>query len=163
MEAFPQDLQAEQAILGSILLDNDALAIAAGIVTPYDFVDPHHQKIFEAMLQLYIQGKVIDLFTLRNELERRRHYRQIGGATVLLALIDSVSTARYIKRYAEGVRKKAALRKLLQVLVSCIARCFAETEEIETLLDETQEQCRAIRALLPDSYDDEDEEDIMYG
>ena len=109
----PQDLAAEQAVLGGMLLSKDAIADVIERLRPADFYKPAHQNIYDAALDLYGRGEPVDAVTVAAELDRRGLLRRIGGAPYLHTLISTVPTAANAGYYAGIVAEKALLRRLL--------------------------------------------------
>jgi len=135
----PQDLEAEQVTLGSILLDAGAAARATAILDPEDFYREAHRKIYEAMLAIYRRGEPVDLITVSNELKSRGCYEQVGGAEYLTALIHQVPTAAHVVRYATLVQEKSLLRKLFAAAAEIQGMVLDNPESVREVLD-TAEQ-----------------------
>ena len=110
----PQDLAAEQSVLGGMLLSKDAIADVLEQLRPSDFYRPAHETIFTAILDLYARGEPADAVTVAAELERRGLSRRIGGPTYLHTLIATVPTAANAGYYATIVAEKALLRRLVE-------------------------------------------------
>jgi replicative DNA helicase len=110
----PQDLTAEQSVLGGILLSKDAIADVVEVLRPEDFYRPAHQTIYECVLDLYGRGEPADPVTASAELERRGELTRVGGAPYLHTLIATVPTAANAAYYAEIVAEKAVLRRLVE-------------------------------------------------
>ncbi|QRY62230.1 replicative DNA helicase [Gordonia sp. PDNC005] len=110
----PQDLQAEQSVLGGMLLSKDAVADVLERIRPGDFYKPAHQAVYDAILELYGRGEPADAVTVSAELERRGDLRKVGGAPYLHTLISTVPTAANAGYYAEIVGEKAILRRLVE-------------------------------------------------
>src|ERR1700739_241412 len=110
----PQDLAAEQSVLGGMLLSKDAIADVLEKLRPGDFYRPAHQNVYDAILDLYGRGEPRDAVTVAAELDRRGLLRRIGGAPYLHTLISMVPTAANAGYYAEIVAEKALLRRLVE-------------------------------------------------
>lgn len=137
----PFNLEAEQAILGAILLDNAAIYSALEIFDAADFYRRSHLKIFQAMLTLIIDRQTeVDLLTLRNELERRNCLKEIGGPAYLAALVDQVPTAANIAYHARIVHEKAITRNLLNASIEIATRCYDDTEDANSLLGDAEQK-----------------------
>ncbi len=117
-EAFdrqpPQDLTAEQSVLGGMLLSKDAIADVIEVLRPTDFYRPAHQTVYETILDLYSRGEPADAVTVSAELQRRGELVRLGGAPYLHTLIATVPTAANAAYYAEIVGEKAVLRRLVE-------------------------------------------------
>lgn len=137
----PQNLEAEMSLLGSILLDKEAMLKIADVIEEDDFYKRNHSLIYETMRELYGKNEPIDVLTLGNRLEEKKYIEQIGGRSYLVSLSNSVPTASHIKQYAEIIRRKSTLRKLLHSADE-IARLGyqEETENIDELLDQAQQE-----------------------
>ena len=136
----PYNLEAEQAVLGAILLDNNAILKALEIFDPSDFYRPSHQKIFNAMYNLNEREDVIDLLTLRDELERRRELEDVGGPAYVVSLVDVVPTAANVEFHAKIVHEKAIARRLLNASIEIATRCYDESEEVEKTLEYAEQK-----------------------
>ena len=131
----PQNLEAEQSILGAILLDNEAMAKAMEVITEEDFYRTAHRKIFLAMLGLAEHGEVIDQITLSEHLKTKTELEVIGGSAYLAELVQVVPTAANIKYHCRIVRDKALLRGLISTSTEVITRGYDGTAPVEDLLD----------------------------
>ena len=109
----PQNLEAEQSVLGSVLLDNEAYGIVEGTIRANHFYKEGHRKIFRAMEKLAQRDEPIDLVTLTEELRQTGELENVGSVPYLIGLADSVPTAAYAENYARIVREKATLRDLI--------------------------------------------------
>nr|WP_148310024.1 replicative DNA helicase [Kutzneria albida] len=110
----PQDLAAEQSVLGGMLLSKDAIADVVEVLSPNDFYRPAHQAVYDCILDLYGRGEPADPITVSAELERRGELLRVGGAPYLHTLIATVPTAANAGYYAEIVSEKAILRRLVE-------------------------------------------------
>lgn len=102
----PQNLEAEMAVLGSMLLDPNAISVSCEVLDKDSFYKDSHKKIFEATLDLYNANKAVDLITLTNELKKNGLLEEIGGVSFLTALANSVPTAANINHYVYIVKEK---------------------------------------------------------
>lgn len=134
----PQNIEAEQSVLGAILLDNQAMNKALEILSAADFYKEAHRRIFNAMLDLYERGEAVDLIMLTEVLRQKNELEQVGGAAYLTSLVNLVPTAANVKVHSRIVREKALLRNLIQVSTDLVARGMEETERVEDLLDEAE-------------------------
>lgn len=135
----PQNIEAEKATLGAILIDKDAILRIADIVQPDDFYKDSHQAIFEAMLEVYAKREPIDLLSLSNRLEEKKRLDIIGGRAYLVSLASAVPTASNVVHYATIVQRKATLRRLIQASHEIIRISHNEEEEIQTVLDQAEQ------------------------
>lgn len=134
----PQNIEAEQSVLGSLLLDKDALIKVADFLRPDDFYRDDHQEIYEAILKLYEKRKPIDVLTLTDILEKEKKLKSVGGASYLATLVNSVPTAANVVTYAQIVQQKATLRRLISAATNIVELGYNETSELETLLDKAE-------------------------
>jgi replicative DNA helicase len=134
----PQHIEAEQCVLGAILLENDALLKAIEVLKPTHFYRDAHRKIFEAILDLFERNEPIDLLTVSESLRKRSQLDEVGGSTYLATLLETVPTAANIRYHARMVREKAILRSLINVSTEVIAECYEHTEDVEELLDRAE-------------------------
>ena len=134
----PQSPEAEEAVLGGILLDSQALDKVIEILGPDDFYRPVSQKIFLAMITLSGRGEPIDLITLTDALKASDELQEVGGATYIAELGDRVPSAANITYYARIVREKAVLRSLIHVAGDIVSRAYTSQEDIEQFLDDAE-------------------------
>src|ERR687891_908331 len=134
----PQNIEAEQCVLGAILLENDSLLKAIEVLKPAHFYRDAHRKIFEAVLDLFERSEPIDQLTVSEALRKRSQLEEIGGATYVATLLETVPTAANIRYHARMVREKAILRSLINVSTEVIAECYEHTEDVEELLDRAE-------------------------
>ncbi|MBM7708948.1 replicative DNA helicase [Enterococcus lemanii] len=131
----PQDIEAEQAVLGAIFLDGDALIEAMEIVTPRDFYRRSHQIIFQCMIQLNDRSEAIDLITLKAEIEKNNTIEDIGGISYLTELSQATPSSASVTYYAKIVDDKAVLRQLIQTANQIVLSSFEQGEEVQTIVD----------------------------
>lgn len=136
----PHSIQAEQSLLGGVLLDPEAFLKIGDNVRPEDFYKESHRIIFETMQDLYGNHQPIDLLTLGNRLEEKTVLKQIGGRTMLVELSNAVTTAANIAHYAEMIAKKAALRRLIQAAGEISELGFDEAQDVDMVLDQAEQR-----------------------
>ncbi len=136
----PQNIEAEQAVLGAIFLEPSSLMLASEILMPEDFYRSSHQKIYDVMLQLSESGKGIDTVTVAEELKSTNLLEDIGGLSYLSELAVSVPTAANIGYYARIVEEKSLLRRLIRTATSIATDGYSREDEVEQLLDEAEKQ-----------------------
>jgi replicative DNA helicase len=134
----PQNIEAEQSVLGGILIENGAINKVMEILTVDDFYRDSHQRIFNALVDLSERDEPADLITLTNELRKSNQLDPIGGASYLASLIDSVPTAANIEYYAKIVKEKAILRKLIETSTDIITQSYEDRGDVESFLDEAE-------------------------
>ncbi len=136
----PQDLEAEESVLGALMLDPASIIKIADIVTSSDFYKPQHQKIFEAALELYEKREPIDILTLSSKLKEKNLLEEIGGHSYLANLINKVPTATHIAQYAKIVKEKRTLRDLITAAFEIAQESFDSESDIEDLLDNVEQK-----------------------
>ncbi len=136
----PNSLEAEESLLGCLLLDKDAVIKIIDSLLPADFYKHAHQITFEAIVDLYNSHEPIDIITLANRLEEKKILTEIGGRSYLAKLSNSVATAANVAHYAGIVQRKATLRRLQQAAAEIMDISFAEEREIDEILDETEKK-----------------------
>ncbi|MCA1322271.1 replicative DNA helicase [Bacillus tianshenii] len=136
----PQNIEAEQAVLGAIFLEPSALTMAAELVLPDDFYRAAHQKIFNCILNLSDRGEPIDLVTVTAELANLKLLEEVGGVSYLSDLANSVPTAANIEYYAKIVEEKSILRRLIRTATSIAQEGYSREDEVAGLLNEAEKQ-----------------------
>ncbi|MFW0837640.1 MAG: replicative DNA helicase [Candidatus Komeilibacteria bacterium] len=136
----PQNLEAEQSVLGSLLIDKEAITKVVNITVPDDFYKDAHRIIFDAMLELYEKHEPIDLLSLANRLSEKKALDNIGGKSYLAELANNVPTASNVVAYAQIVQKKATLRRLIKASSDIASLAYNETEELDSLLDQSEQK-----------------------
>ncbi len=134
----PQAVEAEQSVLGSILIDADAILRVADFLRPVDFYRAQHSDVFEAMLALHGQREPIDLVTLGDELRRRDKLDAIGGPAYLTSLMNVVPTAVHAEHYGRIVERKAVLRNLIGAAGKIAAVGYEEANDAEVAIDRAE-------------------------
>jgi len=134
----PQNLEAEMAVLGSMLIDDDAIAVAVEFLDKNSFYNTSHQKVFEAIIDLYNANKAVDLITLTNELKKRTILDELGGVSFLTALVNTVPTAANISHYVSIVKEKSILRMLINNATRIIAMAYESQGHIDEVVDDSE-------------------------
>jgi replicative DNA helicase len=134
----PQNVEAEQSVLGGVLIENYSINRVMEVLEPDDFYRESHRKIFKALLDLSEKDEPADLITLTNELKNNGHLDSVGGASYIASLIDSVPTAANIDYYVKIVKEKSILRKLIQTSTDIITQSYEDRGDVESFLDEAE-------------------------
>lgn len=134
----PQNTDAEASLLGALLIDSDAIVKVADIVSADDFYDPKHQRIYEAISQLYEKHSPIDVLTLSNQLKNSGFIDFVGGAAYLTELTNFVPTASHVEQYAEIVAQKALRRRLIKASQDIITMGYDENRNLQELIEEAE-------------------------
>ena len=163
--APPSSLEAEQAILGSMLIDRDVLLKLESILSPDDFYDQGNRLIYEVMLDLSRRGIPIDIVTLSNELKGRDLVEKVGGIDYIIQLASNVPTTANFEYYSNIIKDKSIRRKLIKVGNTILGFDFNSQKSAEELLDKAEslifdlsESNRPlnfyhVRELLPDCFE----------
>jgi replicative DNA helicase len=133
-KTLPANLDAERSILGAVLLDDKAALPVFEILKCQDFYLEGHRRIFDRMLQLVSDGRPIDLITLKEELQRTNELESVGGAAYLASLTDYLPRALNIEHYAQIVKSKSTLRRLIQISSEIMARSYQDEEPAQDIL-----------------------------
>jgi len=140
----PQNLEAEQSVLGSLLIDKNSIFKVSDRLTPKDFYAPAHEKIYETIIELYDKHQPIDILTLTNRLKEKEVLADIGGSSYLAELTNQVTTASHIDHYVNIVREKKILRDLIEASAQITESAFEPTKEVEDILDDIEQKISAI-------------------
>jgi replicative DNA helicase len=135
----PQNLEAEQCVLGSVLLQQGALVKVIEYLAPEDFYRDAHKTIFAAMVELFERNEPQDLITVTNILKDKNRLDTIGGPAYLASLTDIVPVVANIGFYGKIIRQKAILRHLIQTSTEIAARCYEEQDDIDSLVDDAEQ------------------------
>lgn len=135
----PQNIEAEISLLGSLLIDKDAIIKIADIVAPEDFYDDRHALIFSAILDLYEARQPLDLVTLTNKLREVEELERVGGSATIAELTSAVPTAAHVVEYAKIVAHKATLRRLISAAANITNLGYDEHTPIDQLLDKSEQ------------------------
>ncbi|MDD5456100.1 MAG: replicative DNA helicase, partial [Candidatus Margulisbacteria bacterium] len=136
----PQNIDAEQSVLGAVLIDAEAMQRIADVVKPDSFYKDSHKLIFIAMLDLMNKSEPIDLVTLTEKLRNKGQLENVGGASYLAELADTVSTSANVEYYARIVDEKSMLRKLITTGSDIVESAFSETSETTAILDHAEQK-----------------------
>ncbi|MDB5060108.1 MAG: replicative helicase [Chloroflexi bacterium] len=138
-EYLPRNLEAEQAVIGSLLLDSSAIIEVNGTLRPDDFANDAHSVIYRVMVDLYEQSRPVDLITVLDEVERRDLLQRAGGRGYLLSLVDVVPTAIHVEHYTKIVERLAILRRLIGAGSQIMGIAQREGIEVEDALSRSEE------------------------
>ena len=136
----PQAIETEEAVLGALMLERDAISIAIEILQPVSFYKDEHKEIYEAILSLFGKSQPIDLLTVTNELRQSGKLDFAGGAFYISELTNRVGSAANLEYHARIVAEKYILRKLIEVSSSIQTDAFEETTDVFELLDRTEKE-----------------------
>ncbi|MFI9204190.1 replicative DNA helicase [Streptomyces sp. NPDC053048] len=140
----PQDLDAEQSVLGGMLLSKDAIADVVEVLKGHDFYRPAHETIYQAILDLYAKGEPADPITIAAELTKRGEITRVGGAAYLHTLVQSVPTAANAEYYAEIVHERAVLRRLVEAGTRITQMGYAADGDVDDIVNKAQAEVYAV-------------------
>lgn len=137
--SLPFSIEAERAVLGSLLLHDGQLEFVVEILVPGDFYAPAHKILFDVILQVSRKNQRLDLITLQDELEKTGQTNAIGGLSYLISLQEDIPGIALIEQHARIVKEKAVLRELIDSATQIITNCYSQNDkEIEVVLDEAE-------------------------
>ncbi len=134
----PQNIEAEQSVLGGILLDNLALNTVLELLETSDFYSEAHRKIFSSIIDLSNRNEPCDLITLSNILKDQKRIEQVGGTAYLASLVDNVSSSANIGYYAKIIKEKSILRRLIGTATEILNKTYEAGADVDSVLDEAE-------------------------
>ncbi len=137
---MPHNINAEQSVIGSMLMDRDAVTTASELITEDDFYAKQYGVLFRAMTEMNNEGKPVDLVTLRAKLEEMAAPPELNSVEFLRELLTAVPTSANVKHYASIVKEKAVLRKLIKVSNEITDECYLGKEKLENILNNTEKK-----------------------
>ena len=140
----PQNQEAEQSVLGSLLIDKNAIIQVADVLAPEDFYHPQNGIIYETVMRLFEKRQPIDIMTVSNDLKEKGSLKDVGGSTYLSKLVDSVPSATNVGYYAKLVKEKKVLRDLIHASADISEKAFDTSGDLEETLDEIEQRIFAI-------------------
>jgi len=135
----PHDAEAEKAVLSSMFIDREAAGVAMESLSPDDFYRPDNRQVFEAALELYSSGEPIDIITVKNKLEEKGVFEQLGGIAAIAQIASSVGSSVNIKNYVKIVKDKAVLRQLIKTSGDISQQCFDGKENINSIVEKAEQ------------------------
>lgn len=136
----PHSAEAEQSVIGSMLMDKDAIVTASEMLIDEDFYNHQYAVLFDAMISLFNEGKPVDLITLQNKLRENDIPQEAISLEFIRDIIAAVPTSANVKYYASIVAEKATLRRLIKVTESITNECYLDKEKVETILEQTEKK-----------------------
>ena len=136
----PQDLEAEISVLGSLMLDHEAIFRVADVLAAHDFYKPAHREIYEAITDLFVKREPVDVLSVTSRLREKNKLEDIGGSSYLATLVNAVPTASHIEHYATLVRRKRLFRDLIGASHHIAQLGYKEADNIEELIDEAEQK-----------------------
>ncbi len=139
-KTMPHNLEAEQAVIGSMIMDRDAVEAALEILAQEDFYGKQYGLLFHAMWELNQENKPVDLVTLQERLKEDGVPEEVAGIDVIREIVASIPISANVKHYAQIVREKSLMRKLIRTTEEITAHCYAGTDSVEDLMDMTEKK-----------------------
>lgn len=164
-QQLPQNTDAEASLLGALLIDSDAIVKIADTVAAYDFFDKRHERIYEAISQLYEGHQAIDVLTLTDKLRTNGYLDMVGGPSYLTELTNFVPTAAHAEQYADIVAQKALRRRLIAASQDIVGLGYDESKQLRELIEEAEtrlftvsqqhikQDVISLEAILAESFD----------
>ncbi|MDD6615713.1 MAG: replicative DNA helicase [Lachnospiraceae bacterium] len=137
---MPHSVEAEQSVIGAMIMDRDAITVASEILTSEDFYQKQYGILFDAMTELYTEGKPVDLITLQNRLREKDVPPEVSSLEFVRDILSAVSTSANVKYYAEIVSEKALLRRLIRVTEEIAEACYAGKDKVEDIMEDTEKK-----------------------
>ena len=136
----PNDIEAEQAVIGSMLTDKEAVIAAIEVLKPEDFYREDNKAIYTAIISLYNRSEPIDIITIKDELTSNGNFENVGGLEYLASLPDKVPTTANVEKYIKIVEEKSTLRNLIKTANELIALGYDPTQDVETIMDQAEKR-----------------------
>lgn len=136
----PNDILAEQAVLGAMLVDKDAVVASIEVLKKDDFYREDNKEIFDTMLELYGIGKNIDMITVKDQLSLRGTLEKVGGVEYIASLVDNVPAVSNIENYVKIVEEKSVIRNLIKTANEIIKNGYSGTEDVDTLVEQAEKR-----------------------
>ena len=140
----PQNIEAEQSLLGAILIDKDAIVKIADMITGDDFYQNAHGIIYNTILELFEKKEAIDILSLTSKLTERGQLDAIGGRSYLVTLTNQTPSAAHVASYAQIIQKKATLRRLITAANNILELGYQEEKEVDSVLDQSEQSIFAV-------------------
>ena len=137
---MPSNQEAEQSVIGSMLMDQEAILVASEKLNEDDFYNPRYKVLFSAINSLYQSGSAVDLITLTEKLKERKVSEEISSIEFISNIISSVPTSANVKYYADIVAQKALLRRLIRITEDITNRGYQDSSDINELLEDTERE-----------------------
>ncbi|MEG0961559.1 MAG: replicative DNA helicase [Lachnospiraceae bacterium] len=137
---MPNNLEAEQSVIGSMIIDRDAIVMASELLLREDFYHQQYGVLFETMVELYNEEQPVDVITLQNRLREKDVPAELSSMEFVGELVTAVPTSANVKYYANIVKEKATLRKLIRVNEEIANQCYLQTESVEDIMADTEKK-----------------------
>jgi len=140
----PQNIEAEQSLIGAILIDKDAIIKIADMLSPNDFYREAHAALYGTILELFEKKEAIDILSLTSRLEEKKKLEAIGGRSYLVTLTNQTPSAAHVVSYAQIIQKKATLRRLISAANNILELGYHEEKEVNDILDKAEQSVFAV-------------------
>ena len=147
----PQNIEAEQAVLGAMMIKKEAIVEAQEILQPEDFYREAHRRVYSAMLKLSENDEAVDLVTLTEQLRRDGDLEKVGGIPFITTIANVVPTAANVSYHAKIVKEKAELRRLIDAATEIAGAAYEDAEPVENIMDAAEQNHERPAALGPHS------------
>ena len=137
---MPHSVEAEQSVVGAMLMDKDAITTASEIISGQDFYQTSYGVVFDSMVELFNEGKPVDLVTLQERLKEKDVPPEISSLEFVRDLVNAVPTSANVKYYAKIVKEKSLMRRLIRTTEEITAQCYQGTDNVEALMDSTEKK-----------------------
>ena len=137
---LPHSIEAEQSVIGSMIMDREAIVVASELISGEDFYNKSYGVVFDSMVELHDEGQPVDLVTLQNRLKEKDVPPEISGLEFIRELVTAVPTSANIKYYANIVSEKSVLRKLIRLMEDIANNCYAGKDSMEVILEDTEKR-----------------------
>ena len=137
---MPHNIEAEQSVIGSMLMDKEAIMVASEIITGEDFYQKQYGILFNNMVELFNEGKAVDLVTLQNRLKENGVPEEVSSMGFVRELLTNIPTSANVKYYADIVYEKAVLRKLIKTNEQIANECYVGADKLENILEDTEKK-----------------------
>ena len=145
---MPNSLEAEQSVIGSMIMDKEAIVIASETLIKEDFYHQQYGILFESMIELYNEEQPVDVVTLQNRLREKDVPAELSSMEFVGELVTAVPTSANIKYYANIVKEKATLRKLIKVNEEIANECYLQNESVDDIMADTEKKIFAVLLFL---------------
>ena len=136
----PHSIEAEQSVVGSMFMDKEAIITASELLTREDFYNPSFAVLFEAVVELFNEGKAVDLITVQNRLKEKDVPPEVYDLKNISDIVSAVPTSANIRYYSEIVAEKALMRRLIKMSESIANTCYLDKERVDVILEQTEKQ-----------------------
>lgn len=140
----PHNYEAERSVMGSILIDEEAIYKVADFLQPRHFYDPKHKDIFSVMVELFVSNKALDLLTLTSSLKKKKMLKKVGGVSYITEIVESVPTSSHVEEYARIIKECCIRRDLMRVGSEYTSLASEEDEPIDKVLDQAEQKLFSI-------------------